>query len=133
MDKDKTDSLPDNPSYKRVVDSEFQSVADIKAYLDNTYTADCVKKDFFDRLMQEDNPRYRDYEGKLYVNCEGEGHGYSVSYVLDTLKILRQEEGEIEVQIDTNCAGTMGESIFIIKKEGEHWLLDRTTDAAMNF
>ena len=126
---DKT--IPNNPDYSQVSDPEFKCTDDIRKYINETYTPECAKD--FDFILDQANPKFKDYEGQLYILNTGEGKGFNNQYQIDSLSIKKQEKGLLELEIPVILPGSELNSVFVIKKIGGLWLLDCSLSDAIVF
>ncbi|MBR4627278.1 MAG: hypothetical protein IKO47_06215 [Ruminococcus sp.] len=84
---DESDSYNPDPErqYFRVTDSKCQSIADIKAIVENTLSG--PEYDKMIQIMFEDTvPIYLEQDGKIYVLSVGRGSAYSDSWLWDELQ-----------------------------------------------
>jgi len=114
--------------YHLVEDNEFRSVADLKAYIDQTLTPECAQRTYYRRLDPSDKGAlYRDYEGRLYVNTTAGGKGYGLDFLPETLTIQEQWADAIQVKVDALLRmHSRGTATFWLKKVEGEWRLDTT-------
>ncbi len=103
---DKTKTIPGEPDYclvtGEIANYDVQSVADIKKAVEDVFTKDVAQTLFFSKYLtpQEDRPLYKDYEGRLYVDTNNGGHGFSTKFLMDTAKIRSQKDHVVTIALD---------------------------------
>lgn len=117
-----------NPDFWLVTDERFQSLAELRAYVETVYTPAYVDKylsPYFEDEDIKEGPAYKEYEGRLYANSNLAGMGNIAITMWDTLRILSQHENSLTVEVDLNIDDTyMQTETYSMKKSGEVWRLN---------
>ena len=129
VNPDKT--IPSEPLYLLTTDPQFKSIADIRTFVEKTYTLGCLDRQdsFYNRYMNSEHPLFKEYNDELYIRYEGEGHGFATDYLIDTLIILNQGTYFVEFEITSTLFLEPSDiAIFTIKLVNGKWLTDCTFD-----
>jgi len=100
---DATKTIPGEDGYALVVDPNYKSVADLKKAVEDIFTIDVAQKVFYSRYLTPEKgsrPLYKDYEGKLYVDNNNGGRGWSKEFLIDTAKLKGQKDNVAEIELD---------------------------------
>ena len=125
---DSGQTIPEEPGFWLVTDERFQSLAELRAYVETVYTPAYVDKylsSYFEDKDVKEGPSYKEYEGRFYANSNLAGIGNIAITMWDTLRILSQDENSLTVEVDLNIDDTyMQTETYSMKKSGEVWRLD---------
>lgn len=109
-------------SYYAVTDSDYQSIADIKAATEAVYTKSFAETNFYD-AFEGVTPRYVEQNGKLYVLPGGIGSG-SRDWKMDTLTIKVQSGNMVWIEMNLEDYGSIVTKQILLKKENGKYLLE---------
>ena len=128
VEMDESQTIPGEPDFWLVTDERFQSLAELRAYVETVYTPAYVDKylsSYFEDKDVKEGPSYKEYEGRFYANSNLAGIGNIAITMWDTLRILSQDENSLTVEVDLNIDDTyMQTETYSMKKSGEVWRLD---------
>lgn len=84
----------------------IQTLADLKAYVESVYTVEYAEKELYISLNPTVNevstPHYKEFNGKLYVNVNIGGMGFTpTTWLTDTMVITPQKDGYYHLEMDT--------------------------------
>lgn len=132
--EDTTQAIPGEPQYALVTGEKagnelgagtIRSVADLKHAVETVYTKEAAQKLFYSRYLEGADvglPLYKDYEGKLYVNTQNGGHGWSKEFLYDTVKVKSQTGLTAKLTIDTTVLDEpYGRLIVTIENVNGEW------------
>lgn len=95
---DESQTIPGEPDFWLVTDERFQSLAELRAYVETVYTPAYVDKylsSYFEDKDVKEGPSYKEYEGRFYANSNLAGIGNIAITMWDTLRILSQDEKQL--------------------------------------
>lgn len=133
--EDKTQTIPGETQYALVAGEntsmklgigDIRSIAQLKQAVEKVYTKEAAEELFYRRYLagDVDLPLYKDYQGKLYVNTQNGGHGYSTKLLYDTVKVKSQQGNKITLTIDTLVLDEpYGRMLVTIEKVNGEWLM----------
>ncbi len=134
--EDKTQTIPGETQYALVAGEntsmklgigDIRSIAQLKQAVEKVYTKEAAEKRFYSRYLAEEDvglPLYKDYQGKLYVNTQNGGHGYSTKYLYDTVKVKSQEGATVTLSVETLVFDEpYGRMLVTIENVNGVWLL----------
>ena len=128
VEMDESQTIPGEPDFWLVTDERFQSLAELRAYVETVYTPAYVDKylsSYFEDKDVKEGPSYKEYEGRFYANSNLAGIGNIAITMWDTLRILSQHENSLTVEVDLNIDDTyMQTETYSMKKSGEVWRLN---------
>ena len=128
MEIDQSQTIPGEPDFWLVTDKRFQSLAELRTYLETVYTPAYVDKylsDCFEDGNADEDTYYKEYEGRLYANSRLGGRGSIATTMWDTLRILSQDEDSLTVAVDLDIDNKYVQiEVYYMKKSGEVWRLD---------
>ena len=125
---DESQTIPGEPDFWLVTDERFQSLAELRAYVETVYTPAYVDKylsSYFEDKDVKEGPSYKEYEGRFYANSNLAGIGNIAITMWDTLRILFQDENSLTVEVDLNIDDAYIRKVtYSTKKSKEVWRLD---------
>ena len=125
---DESQTIPGEPDFWLVTDERFQSLAELRAYVETVYTPAYVDKylsSYFEDKDVKEGPAYKEYEGRFYANSNLAGMGNIAITMWDTLRILFQDENSLTVEVDLNIDDAYIRKVtYSTKKSKEVWRLD---------
>lgn len=128
---DATKTIPGEDGYALVMDQNFKSVADLKKAVENVFTKEVAQKVFYSNYLtpEKDRPRYRDHEGKLYVDTITGGKGWATKFLIDTAKLKGQTDNVAEIKLDRTVLDEPYDPLTIkIEYVNGNWLLASRLD-----
>ena len=143
---DKNVTIPGYENYILVVDDKVKSIADLKAWVEDTLTPEVAETRFYSRYLKDLDkplssfdpndytPLYYDYDGKLYVDSNNGGHGFAFDWDYNSIKIIELNDNSITATIDRLLFNKYDETSTIeLVKKNNKWLIsndfiDHTTD-----
>jgi hypothetical protein len=132
--EDKTQTIPGEPQYALVngekADTgtgDIRSIAELKQAVEKVYTKEAAEKRFYSRYLAGEDvglPLYKDYQGKLYVNTQNGGHGYSTKFLYDTVKVISQKGTTVTLSVETLVFDEpYGRMLVTIENVNGEWLM----------
>lgn len=131
--EDRTQTIPNEPQYALVTGEkagtgygDIRSIAELKQAVEKVYTKEAAEELFYRRYLAEDVdlPLYKDYQGRLYVNTQNGGHGYSTKLLYDTVKVKSQQGNKVTLTIDTLVLDEpYGRMLATIENVNGKWLM----------
>ncbi len=117
--------------YYLVESDNLKNLDDVWELAYSAYTKEAAKRIFTNRLDPNGEiPRFIEEEGKLYYNVAG--HGYVVTYPIDTLEIIEQTKDKIVVHIDyCNYDYEPEKSVYVMCKTDEGWRIDNSESESL--
>ncbi|KRF06771.1 hypothetical protein ASG89_18085 [Paenibacillus sp. Soil766] len=129
---DKTKTIPGEPDYAQVIDEKITSIADLKNWVEETFTKDVAQTVFYSRYLTPADGRfllYKDYEGKLYNDTGNGGHGWAFSFLTDTAKVISQIDNVAEVELDRTLFNNPDKKLTLrIEYVNDKWMLASRLD-----
>ncbi|NRF89844.1 hypothetical protein HQN89_02165 [Paenibacillus frigoriresistens] len=129
---DKTNTIPGEPGYAQVIDERITSIADLKNWVEETFTKDVAQTVFYSRYLTPEIgslPLYKDYQGKLYNDTGNGGHGWAFTFLTDTAKVISQKDNVAEVELDRTLFNNPDIKLTIrIEYINDKWMLASRLD-----
>ncbi|MBP1989511.1 hypothetical protein [Paenibacillus eucommiae] len=129
---DETKTIPGDVGYVLVLDEKVKTVADLKKTVEEVFTKDIAQKVFYSRYLtpeKGDRPRYKDYDGKLYVDIETGGRGWATTFLIDSAKLKGQKGRVAEIELNRTVLDDPADPLTIkIEYVNGKWLLASRLD-----
>lgn len=126
---DETQTIPDAPQYCLLADQRFRTMADLKGYLETGYTAAFMERElshfYAGDIQSADGPRFREYNGRLYLDSRAGGIGNMTEMLWETLRIESQEGDRLTVKVEAAIDGEPSEVwTYTLLRTDAVWRLD---------
>ncbi len=105
-----------------VTEEAYQSVQDITQATEAVFTKACAQQYFYQYALQGQYARYKDVDGKLYIDINQGGTNNGFNWLTGTLSIVEQDENKIIVKCEyVSNYGDKGEGELTLEKEDGEW------------
>lgn len=126
---DEKSQLAGNTNYCLVTDENYKSIADLKAATEKVYSKKIAEETLYMDQFDGENARFKEADGKLYVNQDIGGKGISAEFDVDTLTIVSQTPDTMVVSMDySRFDEAQGKAEITLVKENDNWVLDSKID-----
>ena len=128
VEMDESQTIPGEPDFWLVTDERFQSLAELRAYVETVYTPAYVDKylsPYFEDKDVKEGPAYKEYEGRFYANSNLAGMGNEAEPAWDSMRLLSQDEKGFAAEVDVYLFGELNSvETYVFENSGTLWRLE---------
>lgn len=129
---DEAQTIPGEAHYWLITDERFRTMADLQNYMETVYTAAYIDREFTGFIggdtSSADGLRFKEHNGRLYLDSRAGGLGNAAEIGWDTLLILSQEGERLTVKLDEYIdGGPSAVMTYTLLETEKGWRIDEVS------